>query len=329
MNSLETLVQMLSYRRPAGSKTERRFISEYIRPLGVWQDRGGNLLKRIGNAPILWSCHTDTVHRMGGLQPVYVADNEATLPRGTTSNCLGADDTVGVWLLREMILAERPGLYVFHRAEERGGVGSDWLAAHTPQLLQDMECAIALDRRGVSDVITHQAYGRCCSDAFAYSVASQLNAKQSGLRYTPDDTGVFTDTANYVELIGECSNLSVGYWSEHTTKESLDLDHAIALRDALLGFDASKLTFERKAGEIDAADWSGYHRYGDDAADWSSVSYNGTENDMTERRHTIAELVRDHPNEVADILESFGVDWSSLAQEIWDRQSGGSARFKL
>src|SRR5215207_8746363 len=61
--SLETLHEMLTYRRPASSKTEEQFIERYIRPLGVATDGAGNLHKRIGNADILWSCHTDTVHR--------------------------------------------------------------------------------------------------------------------------------------------------------------------------------------------------------------------------------------------------------------------------
>jgi hypothetical protein len=46
------------------------------------------------------------------------------------SSCLGADDAAGVWLLCEMIRAGIPGLYVFHRNEERGGRGAEFFAKH-------------------------------------------------------------------------------------------------------------------------------------------------------------------------------------------------------
>src|SRR5689334_19940192 len=98
MNQLQTIVAMLGYKRPAGSKTERAFIREWIRPLGVEQDKAGNLYKRIGDSPVLWSCHTDTVHKDGGGQLVAVKDGIATVA-SPNSNCLGADDTAGIWLM--------------------------------------------------------------------------------------------------------------------------------------------------------------------------------------------------------------------------------------
>ena len=45
--------------------------------------------------------------------------------------------------MREMILAGIPGLYVFHRNEESGGAGSDWIARETPWELHGIKAAIA------------------------------------------------------------------------------------------------------------------------------------------------------------------------------------------
>jgi len=39
-----------------------------------------------------------------------------------------------------------------------------------------------------------------------------------------DDGGVYTDSAEFVDIIEECTNLSVGYFSEHTTSEKQDID---------------------------------------------------------------------------------------------------------
>src|SRR5579864_6491645 len=94
-----SLIAMLSFRRPAGSRSERKFISKFIWPLGVETDRKGNLFKRIGTAPIMWSSHTDSVHRMGGLQDlIRVGDFGIGVSTKSKSNCLGADDAAGVWL---------------------------------------------------------------------------------------------------------------------------------------------------------------------------------------------------------------------------------------
>ena len=63
-----------------------------------------------------------------------------------------------------------------------------------------------------------------------------------------DDTGVFTDTAEYVHLIPECLNISIGYQSEHTSKETLDLNYVMALRDKIVSiqWDKIALPVERK-----------------------------------------------------------------------------------
>ena len=243
--ALAELVSMHQTMRPAGSQTEAKFIDTYLRPLGVREDGYGNLILRVGDVPVLWSSHTDTVHWHGGLAPVIV-DDKNVLRRHPKSkaSCLGADDTAGIWMMTQMIRAERPGLYVFHRAEECGGKGSKWLAKNTPELLKDIQYAIAFDRKGKDSIITHQFGGRCCSEEFSKSLGVKL-----GGRFKSDRGGSFTDTASYVDLIGECTNLSVGYDSQHSTSESLDLDFISDLRDVMVTLDASDLVVKRKPGE--------------------------------------------------------------------------------
>lgn len=248
---------MLTYMRPAGSDTEHAFITRYVKGLpGAVEDPYHNWHVVVGDSPILWSCHTDTVHHSEGFQTLHVEKGIAGLSKRSKqfSNCLGADDTAGVYLCREMILRGIPGHYVFHHAEERGGIGSSDLAYNPGAWLDGVQFAIALDRKGTGDVITHQCR-RCCSDAFADSLALELN--KGGLHYRADDTGLFTDTANYTNLIDECTNLSIGYAHCHSSKETLDLGFVGELLEALCRVDPANIINSRKPGEWD----SDYIRY--------------------------------------------------------------------
>ncbi len=248
---IDTLRTMLTYCRPYGSRAERKFRHRWLTNLpDAYVDPHANIHVRIGDAPILWSCHTDTVHRQPGRQHVALTGNLLHLPEHSRSTCLGADDTVGVYLAREMILANVEGHYVFHHGEEVGGIGSRALARGYANYLKQFTCAIALDRAGTHDVITHQSGMRCASDVFARSVADILQRADARLRYAPAE-GVYTDTAEYVDIIGECSNLSVGYQGQHHASECCNVEHIARLRDALIAGDWSALVCARRPGEID------------------------------------------------------------------------------
>ncbi len=249
--------EMLQYCRPHGSKTEKQFIAKYLIPLGVQYDKFGNYYKQIGNEPsVLWSCHTDTVHTVKGFQKIiywpnkfsgdilFGVDQPRVGEKGKRSSCLGADDTCGIWLMTQMIKANVPGLYIFHRAEEVGGKGSGYIAEKNKDALKGIRFAIAFDRRGEKSIITYQRSKRCCSDDFAKSLADQL-----GMGHNCDTTGSFTDTASYVDLVAECTNVSVGYDGAHSAFEDTNVDYLFRLRDALLKLDTSKLVEVRKPGE--------------------------------------------------------------------------------
>lgn len=293
------LVEMLSYRRPAFSKTERKFIRDYLRPLDVEEDSFGNLYKRIGDAPIMWSCHTDTVHTQGGIQTLCVA-NDVVRVADKASNCLGGDNTVGVWLMAEMIRAGKPGLYIFHRSEELGGQGSYHIAETNPSLVEGIKFAIAFDRRGTQSVITHQAGGRCCSDVFASSLAKAL-----GLGHVHDSGGTFTDTASYMYLIGECTNVSAGFSNEHRATETVDLAYALDLRTSLLAFDWQALAYERNPDDPD-----------DDDIEKAWDIWGDEDQSPLRRSESMYSIVRDYPAEVADWLEGFGVAPEEILEAI-------------
>jgi hypothetical protein len=211
--------------------------------------------------------------------------------------------------MREMILAQIPGLYVFHRAEEQGGIGSRFIAESTPDFLNGIDYAIALDRKGVNDVITHQMHGRCCSDSFAAELAARL-----GNGYTPSKNGIFTDTANYTSLIPECTNISVGYQHEHSSNESLNLEHLLMLRHRLVNLDTTGLPVARDPNEIGYdTDWHKYDSFGFEP--------------LKQERPTLemVDMIRDNPEIIASILDDYGIDKEELCSEIYSR--GGIVRF--
>tara|TARA_R100000656_G_scaffold89080_1_gene64964 strand:- start:1741 stop:2727 length:987 start_codon:yes stop_codon:yes gene_type:complete len=213
MRNEERFLSMLEYTRPHEGKSEAEYLERFILPNCDWVDGGGNHIKIIGqsNPRILFSSHTDTVHRHDGKQKLFVDGNNGCI--FSDSTCLGGDDTVGNYLMLSMIENEISGLYIFHRGEERGGVGSMFIANETPQLLNNIEIAIGLDRKGTDDVIQFQNCERCCSEQFASELATLMEITGG------DEVGTFTDTANYTELISECTNISVAYWDQHSKNE--------------------------------------------------------------------------------------------------------------
>lgn len=308
--SLQTLMGMLTFKRPAGSKSERHFIDAYVTPLGVKFDQFGNGWIKITNGEnesvVLWSTHTDSVHRTGGRQKLQFKQGVISLAPDSKSNCLGADNAAGVWLLREMILARVPGLYLFHRQEEYGGIGSRWIAANAPEMLTGIQTAIAFDRRGKESVITYQANGRSCSDQFAESLSKAI-----GLSHKKDDTGLFTDTANYTNLIGECTNVSVGTSHEHQANESLDTEYLFALRDKMLQFAESELVYSRKPGEIEKTDYTNHY-----ATAWEIDQFENKGGHKQDYSWDLEQLVFDYPRETADYLEGMGINALDLMEYI-------------
>ena len=253
--ALSDLLTMFSQCRPHDTKATLDFAVKWLKPLGAKIDARGNWTLRIGeDSKVIWSSHIDTVDWNEGPKSTVLNHDTGVLrlsDKDKSSSCLGADCTTGVWIMREMAKAKVPGLYIWHEAEESGGQGSSWITKNKPELLEGMQAAIAFDRKGFADIITDQAGGMCCSTEFAKALAKQLPSTG----FKPDPTGSFTDTANYTDVIPECTNLSIGYFSQHGKNETQNVIFAMLLRAKMIRFDEAKLVIKRKPGE-------GKHTYG-------------------------------------------------------------------
>lgn len=252
---MTTLQRALSVKRPHAGLGVQTFtnwlataVPEHLQEM-TWIDTCGNLhvdARTNDNHRTLFVAHVDTVHRVEGKNPIRKVKNKKVHEwHATPNSCLGADDGAGVAMLVHMMHAGVQAYYIFTQGEECGGIGAKHIAKYYPELLDCFDRAIAFDRRGTDSVITHQGYGRCCSDIFGQALATALNGDDYNLMYSTDDSGVYTDTAEFVDNIPECTNISIGYYSEHGEREHLDVNHFQRLATAVLGFDWDALPVER------------------------------------------------------------------------------------
>lgn len=242
---------MMQYARPAGSKKERRFIKRFIDSVeGMEADAYGNRYIVIGENPTtMFSSHTDTVHRQQGTQKLQL-DEDMGLLHVIKNDCLGADDGTGIFIMLNMIDAGVNGLYVFHREEECGGGGGIYFEANMIKHWPEVKHCIAFDRKGYSSVITHQMGLRTASEEFANALCLEL-----GVSWKPDDTGSFTDSESYSETISECTNVSVGYFNQHTPQEYQDVFFMEELIGKLINIDWGTLPACRDPNILEYDDW--------------------------------------------------------------------------
>jgi hypothetical protein len=236
IRDVATLFELLTYIRLAKTADEASFVDQLIKllPDSTTQDRYGNILVTVGDAPAqrVFSCHTDMVSFDQDSSRQKLVINDIGFVYCADANQLGADDGAGIWLMLNMIAADIPGCYIFHRDEEIGGLGSMHIKYYQPELLDGIQQAIAFDRRDNYSIITHMQYQQCCNPRFARALAKAL-----GMAHRLDETGGFTDVTHYIYLIPECTNISVGYLDEHTVCEQLDYIYLLSLRDKLLAVD--------------------------------------------------------------------------------------------
>lgn len=257
---MQTLYRALSVKRPSGSVEEAQFAAWMAINFGATLiDEAGNIHfdRRTNGERTLFTSHTDTVHHRGGVNTILV-DGNLWRAQG---DVLGADDGAGVALIAHMLASGVGGYFCLFRGEECGGIGSKWLADNMPYLLEEFDRAIAFDRAGQYDVITHQACSRCCSDAFATALADQLVNDDMSLVFMPSDAGVYTDTAEFTAIIPECTNLSVGYYRQHSDEETQDIEFLKTLAERLPKIDWESLPTSRDPKEVDDSWKTGWAKY--------------------------------------------------------------------
>lgn len=296
----------------------------------------------------MFTSHTDTVHSKLGTYELEIKDDMASVKGG---GVLGADCGSGMYIMFRMIMAGKPGVYVFFAQEEMGRVGSEaYSLAELNTLLLNSDSSsyrgaienndtviqrcISFDRKGYDNLITHQMGEPGLSRDFIDHFERNFP-----LAYKADDTGSFTDSYTFFGQIPECTNLSVGYFDQHSQRESQDLDFLELLVDACIEFDWEGLPTKRDPAEYvpwDATAWyyggyaagssksvrnlRGYNHGGygrlldpiDDDEDLFDLGLTASADRPIYK--DIYEYVFDNPEIAAEVLEAYGITLRDLLE---------------
>jgi hypothetical protein len=265
-----TFLKLTSKTYPYGYEEDlvAEMINTGVFPKNLELDSEGNYFLKIGESRTIFASHFDTACK-DQVDVTHVFENNFI--KTDKKSILGADDKAGVTILLWLMKNNIPGLYYFFIGEEVGCIGSG-LAAKNLQFKGDYDRIISFDRRGTSSIITHQSGTRTCSDEFGVELAKQLN--QSGMTYRKDDTGVYTDSAEFTSVIPECTNISVGYYQEHTHSEHQDIVHLTKLAKACLGVKWEELPTKRDMTKVESK-WDNYGSGSYSSSSYSSRSYGG------------------------------------------------------
>lgn len=272
MNIKEKFLELTSRTYPHGTE-------ECVYPLlteGLKEDEFGNLFIKVGESSVMFTSHLDTAtSKLTTVNHVI----EGKMIKTDGKSILGADDKAGVTIMMYMIEKNVPGLYYFFLGEEVGCVGSKKLANKLKtEKIEGIDKVISFDRRGTDSVITYQGSKRCASDEFGTALSDELNKADSTFKYENDPTGVCTDSIQFVSIYPECTNISVGYYNEHTFSESQDIEHLEKLAKACVLVNWESLPVERDPSKVEYKSYGGYGSglgygayYGDDD-DWDNDS---------------------------------------------------------
>jgi len=242
-NVKETFLSLVQETYPHGHEEE---VVPFITP-GLKKDEYGNYYTIIGESDTVFTCHLDTASRSKndiGLVEYTKDSDEFIMTDG--KSILGADDKAGVTVLMYMIANNIPGVYWFFIGEERGGLGSRYVANNIDsyEFMKGKTKCVSFDRRNYHSVITQQMGVQCCSNEFGRQLCEQLS--KNGLSLKLDPTGIFTDSASFIDIIPECTNVSVGYFNEHTVQELQNMTYLENLCKSAVSCDWEGLEVHRK-----------------------------------------------------------------------------------
>lgn len=229
-----------------------------ILPKPLTRDQYGNYFITIGESKTLFCCHLDTVGKQElKVNKEYYEKSGHTFVKTDGNTILGADDKTGMVIMINMIDNNVPGTYYFLIGEEKGTVGSGLLyTRQKTAILSKFDRCVAFDRRAYGSIITRQMGKNCCSREFANALSAEF--REYGMKFKKDPGGVWTDSALFMGIIPECTNLSVGYFNEHRKTEEQDLDYMVQLANVATKINWEKLPTIREPQPFDTPDPEDY-----------------------------------------------------------------------
>jgi hypothetical protein len=233
-------LKLTEYTIPFG---EEQRLEKYL-PSGYKKDQVGNYYYEIGNSETLFTTHLDTYsanlekvnHVIDKDDPYKIKTDETTI--------LGGDNKLGCSILIGMIKNNIPGTYYFFIGEEpilSGGLwGSKKALNSNVEFFKKFKRCIAFDRREYGSIVVRQMGRMCCSIDFVKKIAEEFDIR--GIKWDEaSGFGYYTDTAVFMDVIEECTNLSAGGFKEHYTTEWVDLNYTYQVYQTALEMDWESL----------------------------------------------------------------------------------------
>lgn len=223
-------------------------LEKYL-PKGFKRDEVGNYYYEIGESETLFTTHLDTYSKkFEEVNHVIDSDNPYII-RTDGKTILGGDNKLGCSILIGMIKNNIPGVYYFFLGEEpiiSGGLwGSEEIFRKNPEYFQKFKRTIAFDRRTYGSIVQRQLAETCASDEFVEAIAA--NFEKYDIQWDESSgCGYYTDTATFLDVIPECTNISAGGFNEHLKNEWVNLNYTYKVLNAALNTDWESLPTKRK-----------------------------------------------------------------------------------
>lgn len=220
----QLFLNLTEYTIPFGEESK---LEKYL-PSGYKKDSVGNYYYQIGNSETLFTSHLDTFStEYEKINQIIDKDDPYKISTDETT-ILGGDNKLGCAILIGMIENNIPGTYYFFIGEEpldSGGIyGSKNALKSNPEFFKKFKRCIAFDRRKYGSIVIRQMGRMCCSMDFAKKIAEEFDIR--GIKWDQEGGfGYYTDTAVFMDIIPECTNLSAGGFNEHYKNEWVDLNY--------------------------------------------------------------------------------------------------------
>jgi len=217
-------LKLTEYTIPFGEESR---LEKYL-PSGYKKDSIGNYYYEIGKSETLFTTHLDTYSDKYE-KVTHVIEEDPYKIKTDGKTILGGDNKLGCSILIGMIQKGIPGVYYFFLGEEpilSGGLwGSSKALESNPDYFKKFKRCIAFDRREYGSVVVRQKARMCCSNEFAKSIANELKRLADIHWDEAGAYGYYTDTAVFMDVIPECTNVSAGGFKEHYKEEWVDLNY--------------------------------------------------------------------------------------------------------
>ena len=241
-------LELTEYTIPYGHEEKLEpILMKYIPNLK--KDSIGNYYIKIGDSKTLFTSHLDTYSmRYEKINHVM----KKSVIRTDETTVLGGDNKNGVLILMYMITNNVPGTYYFFVGEE--GIvtgescnGSIQALKNDPDLFESFDRAIAFDRRGEGSIVVKQRGRMCCSTEFADALVDSF--ADNNLRFNKD-YAYGTDSAVFMDIIPEITNISSSGKYEHSFLESTDIRYLKKVANASIKINWESLPTARMPESI-------------------------------------------------------------------------------